>query len=82
MPFVTVQITREGATREQKAELISAITGLLKRVLDKDPATTMVVIEEVELDNWGVMGLPVTEYRIVRGAVQTSTSTGEVAQHE
>jgi 4-oxalocrotonate tautomerase len=63
MPFVTVQITREGATRAQKAELISGITGLLKRVLDKDPATTMVVIEEVELDNWGVMGLPVPEYR-------------------
>ncbi len=66
MPFVTVQITRENATREQKAELISEITGLLKRVLDKDPATTMVVIEEVELDNWGVMGLPVTEYRMQR----------------
>jgi 4-oxalocrotonate tautomerase len=63
MPFVTVQITREGATREQKAELISEITGLLKRVLDKDPGTTMVVIDEVELDNWGLMGLPVPEYR-------------------
>ena len=66
MPFVTVQITREGATREQKAELISEITDLLKRVLAKDPATTMVVIDEVDLDNWGVMGLPVTEYRQLR----------------
>ena len=66
MPFVTVQITREGATREQKAELISEITGLLKRVLAKDPATTMVVIDEVDLDNWGVMGLPVAEYRRLR----------------
>jgi 4-oxalocrotonate tautomerase len=63
MPFVTVQITREGATREQKAELIAEITGLLERVLSKDPATTMVVIDEVELDNWGVMGLPTPEYR-------------------
>lgn len=63
MPFVTVQITREGATREQKAELIAEITGLLKRVLNKDPATTMVVIDEVELDNWGLMGLPTPEYR-------------------
>ena len=66
MPFVTVQITREGATPEQKAELISEITGLLKRVLSKDPATTMVVIDEVDLDNWGVMGLPVAEYRQLR----------------
>lgn len=63
MPFVNVQITREGATREQKAAIISEITALLKRVLDKDPATTMVVIDEVELDNWGVLGLPVAEYR-------------------
>ena len=66
MPFVTVQITREGATPEQKAELISEITGLLKRVLAKDPATTMVVIDEVDLDNWGVKGLPVAEYRRLR----------------
>jgi 4-oxalocrotonate tautomerase len=63
MPFVTVQITREGATREQKAELIAEITNLLERVLNKNPATTMVVIDEVELDNWGVMGLPALEYR-------------------
>ena len=63
---MTVQITREGTTREQKAELIAEITGLLKRVLNKDPATTMVVIDEVELDNWGVMGLPAQEYRTQR----------------
>ena len=63
MPFVNVRITREGATREQKAELIAGITDLLVRVLDKDPATTMIVIDEVELDDWGVMGMTTTEYR-------------------
>ena len=63
MPFVNVRITREGATREQKAELIAGITDLLVRVLDKDPATTMIVIDEVVLDDWGVMGMTTTEYR-------------------
>jgi 4-oxalocrotonate tautomerase len=32
-------------------------------VLGKTPATTVVVIDEVELENWGIGGLPVTEYR-------------------
>jgi 4-oxalocrotonate tautomerase len=63
MPIVTIQITREGATREQKAALIKGATELLTTVLDKKPAQTFVVIQEVELDDWGVGGLPVLEYR-------------------
>ncbi len=62
MPFVNVKIT-SGATREQKAQLISGITDLLVRVLDKNPATTHVVIEEVPPENWGVRGLSVAELR-------------------
>ena len=63
MPIVNIQVTREGVTREQKAQLIEGATALLVRVLGKSPATTFVVIEEVELDNWGVGGLPVEDYR-------------------
>lgn len=63
MPYVNVQITREGATREQKAEVIRQITDTLVQVLGKEPATTFVVIEEVALEDWGVGGLPVAEYR-------------------
>ncbi|MDE2595186.1 MAG: 4-oxalocrotonate tautomerase family protein [Burkholderiales bacterium] len=63
MPYVHIQITREGASTEQKAALIQGTTDLLVRVLNKDPATTFVVIEEVDLDNWGVGGLPVAQYR-------------------
>lgn len=63
MPYVNIQITREGATVEQKAALIKGVTDLLIRVLDKNPATTFVVINEVELENWGVAGLPVHEFR-------------------
>ena len=63
MPYVNIQVTREGVTREQKSALIAGVTDLLVRVLDKSPTTTHVVIQEVELDNWGVGGLPVPEYR-------------------
>lgn len=64
MPYVNIKITREGGTTaEQKAELIDGVTALLARVLGKNPATTVVVIDEVDLDNWGIGGLPVAAYR-------------------
>lgn len=63
MPYVNIKITREGATPEQKAALIHGVTDLLVRVLDKNPATTFVVIDEVAMEDWGVGGLPVGAYR-------------------
>lgn len=63
MPYVNIQITREGATAEQKAALIGGVTDLLARILHKDPALTFVVIDEVALEDWGVGSLPVAEYR-------------------
>ncbi|MGJ8616042.1 MAG: tautomerase family protein [Sulfitobacter sp.] len=63
MPYVNIKVTREGVTADQKAELISGVTDLLVRILDKSPATTFVVIDEVELEDWGIGGLPVEQYR-------------------
>ena len=63
MHFVNIRITRGGVTPEKKAELIRGVTQLLADVLGKNPATTMVVIEEVETDNWGIGGETVTERR-------------------
>jgi len=63
MPYVSIRITREGATAEQKAALIRGATQLLVDVLGKNPQTTVVVIDEVETDNWGVGGETVTERR-------------------
>ena len=63
MPYVNIKITREGATPAQKAELIKGVTDLLVRVLDKNPATTVVVIDEVDTDNWGVGGESITVRR-------------------
>jgi 4-oxalocrotonate tautomerase len=70
MPIVTIQITREGsspdrhaATAEEKAALIKGVSQVLLDVLNKPLEATFVVIEEVELENWGWGGLPVDEYR-------------------
>lgn len=69
MPYVNIKITREGGTTpQQKAALIHGVTDLLVQVLDKSPATTMVVIDEVDLDDWGIGGLPVEQYRRQRSA--------------
>ena len=62
MPFVNIKIT-PGATAEQKATLIKGATQLLVDVLDKNPATTFGIIEEVETDSWGVGGETVTALR-------------------
>ena len=63
MPYVNIQITREGASAEQKASLIQGVTDLLVQVLGKSPAHTFVVIQEVALEDWGIGGLPVEAYR-------------------
>jgi 4-oxalocrotonate tautomerase len=67
MPYFNIKITREGVTPEQKAALIKGTTDLLVDVLDKDPTTTFVVINEVDLEDWGVGGMPVEQYRRARG---------------
>ncbi len=71
MPYVNIRITREGATPEQKARLIKGVTDLLVEVLDKSPATTFVVIDEVAMEDWGVGGLPVDQYRREQAARST-----------
>ena len=63
MPYVNIRITREGATAEQKAKLIAGTTRLLQEILGKNPATTVVTIDEVDTDNWGIGGEPVTVLR-------------------
>ncbi|MEC9491116.1 4-oxalocrotonate tautomerase family protein [Flexistipes sp.] len=63
MPYVNIKITKEGATPEQKAQLIKGATQLLVDVLGKNPATTVVIIDEIETDNWGIAGETVTVRR-------------------
>jgi len=63
MPYVNIKVTDEGVTPAQKAALIQGVTKLLQDVLNKNPATTVVVIDEVNTDNWGISGEQVTELR-------------------
>lgn len=65
MPYVNVKVTGGSAapTAEQKAEIIRGVTDLLVCVLNKNPATVFVVIDEVDMDNWGIGGESVTERR-------------------
>ncbi len=63
MPYVNIKVTREGVTTEQKEMLIRETTAMLTRVLNKDPQTTHVVIEEIDTDNWGFRGESMTNYR-------------------
>lgn len=77
MPYVNVKVTNENLTPERKARLIAGITALLRDVLDKNPATTHVVIDETPLENWGVGGLPVLEWRARNEAEKAAFSGGE-----
>ena len=63
MPYVNIKITRDGVTKKQKEQLIAGETQLLVDVLGKNPQTTIVTIDEVDTDNWGIGGVPVTELR-------------------
>jgi len=60
MPYVNVKVTKDGISKEQKEEIIRGVTNLLRDVLGKNPQTTVVVIDEVETDNWGIGGETVT----------------------
>ena len=63
MPYVNIKVTNEGLTSAKKAELIEGVTQLLQKSLGKNPATTVVVIDEVDTDNWGIAGEQVTQLR-------------------
>jgi 4-oxalocrotonate tautomerase len=62
MPIVNVKFTRGSATPEQKVRIIEGMTNVLRDVINKSPAATWVVIDEVELEDWGAGGLPIAEY--------------------
>ncbi len=63
MPYINIKITKEGASSEQKKQLVQGVTQLLVDVLGKNPKTTVVVIDEVDTDNWGIGGETVTNLR-------------------
>lgn len=63
MPYVNIKVTKDGVTREQKAQIVAEVTATLQRVLNKKPEHTHIVIDEVEADNWGYAGMLTTDFR-------------------
>ena len=63
MPYINIKVTDEGVTAEQKKQLIQGTTQLMVDVLNKNPETTFVVIDEVNTDNWGIGYDVVTDLR-------------------
>lgn len=63
MPYINIKVTRDGVTKNQKKQLIEGVTNILKDVLGKNPETTIVIIDEVNMDNWGIAGIQVAERR-------------------
>ena len=63
MPYVNIRVTNEGLDSDKKSKLISGVTNLLKTILDKNPETTVVIIDEVHTDNWGIGGETVSVRR-------------------
>ena len=57
MPYINIRVTDEQVTQEQKRQLIEGSTQLVVDILNKDPKTTHVVIDEVPITNWGVNGV-------------------------
>ena len=65
MPLVTITLARrEPATSpEKKAELIAGVTDLLVQSLGKRAESIVVLIEELDPDNWGQGGITASEIR-------------------
>lgn len=61
MPFINIKVTDENVTKDQKRQLIEGATQLVVDVLNKNPKTTHVVIDEVPIENWGYDGKQYSE---------------------
>ena len=71
MPYINVKLTPEGLTTDKKMEIIAKMTQVLVEALNKNPETTIVIIDEIETDNWGISGKTVTERRQIQNKTQS-----------
>ena len=68
MPYVNIKVTPGDVTPEQKAALIKGTTDVLVDVLNKNPESTFVLIDELSPDNWGIGGETITSRKKNREA--------------
>jgi 4-oxalocrotonate tautomerase len=63
MPYVNIKVIEDVVTQKQKEKLIKGVTLLLQHVLNKTSKTTVVVIDEINANNWGIEGETVSNKR-------------------
>ena len=65
MPYINIRVTKENGepTAEQKAQLIDGVTELVNRVLGRNKASTVVIIDEIDMQNYGLGGESIKSIR-------------------
>lgn len=65
MPFINIKLVPEngGPTNEQKQQLIEGVSDLMVKVLNKNKASVVVIIDEVDSNNYGLGGESVHHLR-------------------
>lgn len=76
MPYINVKVTRGSATPEQKARIMEGMTNVLRDVIDKAPAATIIVIDEVDHEDWGIGGMPVRDWWAKTGTSASASGKG------
>lgn len=62
MPYINVQIT-QGATRDQKSQIVKDMTNSLVTVLGKKPEHIHIVIQEIKEEDWGFEGMLTDDWK-------------------
>lgn len=65
MPYINIRVTKENGepTAEQKAQLIDGVTELVSQVLGRNKASTVVIIDEIDMQNYGLGGKSIKSIR-------------------
>ena len=65
MPVISIKMTKEdgGATQEQKDELAKGITELFSKIFNRPSSNAVVLIEELNTDNYFIGGKSITNIR-------------------
>ncbi len=65
MPYINIRVTKENGepTAEQKAQLVEGVTELVSRVLGRNKSSTVVIIDEIDMQNYGLGGESIKSIR-------------------
>ena len=65
MPYINIRVTKENGepTAEQKAQLIEGVTELVSRVLGRNKSSAVVIIDEIDMQNYGLGGESIKSIR-------------------